>query len=137
MKKIEKKVHINAPVAKVWEVLTQPQYLEQWLLMPTTFVAEAGKDFTFTGDMGEGPFPINCSVKEIVENKKLVYTWRMPNFEGDTEVSIELEGNGETDVTLVHSGWENIGAMQDEMVEGHDKGWDERFVHKLKEVAEG
>jgi uncharacterized protein YndB with AHSA1/START domain len=85
--------------------------------------------------MGEGPFPINCCVKELVENKKLVYTWRLPDFEGDSEVSIDLEGNGETELTLTHTGWENIGAMGDDMYQGHNKGWDEKLA-KLKDVAE-
>ncbi|MCB0720889.1 MAG: SRPBCC domain-containing protein [Ignavibacteriae bacterium] len=134
MKKIEKKVHINAPVSKVWQALINTEQLAQWL-MPNDFVSEVGKSFAFTGDMGEGPFPINCTIKELVENKKLVYTWRLPEFEGDSEVSIELEGNGETDLTLTHTGWENIGPLGESMSEGHNKGWDEKLA-KLKEVAE-
>ena len=134
MKEVEKKVHINAPVSKVWQALTDTTQLAQWL-MPNDFVAEVGKEFVFTGNMGEGPFPINCLIKELIENKKLVYTWRLPEFEGDSEVTIELEGNGETDLTLTHTGWENIGALENDMFEGHKKGWDEKLA-KLKEVAE-
>lgn len=136
MKKIEKKVHINAPTSKVWEVLTNPEYIEQWMMMPTDFKAEEGNNFTFEGEMDGNKFPISCTLKEIDVNKKLVFSWKMPNFEGDTKVSIELDGNGETDVTLVHTGWENLGENQDMMIEGHNAGWDQRFVEKLKEVAE-
>ncbi|MEO8231559.1 MAG: SRPBCC domain-containing protein [Ignavibacteriota bacterium] len=134
MKPIEKKVVINAPVAKVWKALTDPDKIEQWMMMPNNFKPQLNSDFIFNAEMDGNHFDIKCKVLEISENKKLVYSWSAPFFEGNTIVSIQLSGNdGKTELTLIHSGFaEN----QKEVQENHSKGWDMRFVAKLKEAVE-
>jgi len=134
MKPIEKKVLINAPVAEVWKALTDPDKIEQWMLMPNNFKPKLNHEFVFNAEMDGNTFDIKCKVLEIAENKKLVYSWSAPFFEGNTTVSIQLKGdhNG-TELVLIHSGWaEN----QKEVSDNHSKGWDERFVEKLKETVE-
>ena len=133
-KPIEKKVVINAPVNKIWKALTESDKIEQWMLMSNTFKPVLNNQFVFKGEMNGNKFDIKCKVLEMEENKKLVYSWSGPFFEGSTIVSIQLKGNkGGTELTLIHSGWaEN----QKDVRESHSKGWDERFVEKLKEVIE-
>jgi uncharacterized protein YndB with AHSA1/START domain len=140
MEAIEKKVLINAPVSKVWKALTDPRELEKWMLMTTDFSAEKGKKFIFcTNDPGEnwdGVF--DCRVEEVVENKRLVYTWNASFINADTLVTIVLKkSNGKTEVTLTHTGWEKLGANQEQTRNSHSEGWDIRFVGKLKEIIEG
>ena len=133
MEKIEKKVTINASAEKVWAALTEPDKLGEWMLMPTTFEPVVGKEFTFKAESSEKwDGLILCTVKEVEVNRKLVYTWD-PGINAETLVSILIsEKNGQTDITLIHTGWENLPAeMRPQLIEGHSKGWDERFVAKL------
>ncbi|MFI5237682.1 MAG: SRPBCC domain-containing protein [Ignavibacteriales bacterium] len=134
MKAIEKKVVINAPVSKVWEALTESGKIQEWMLMSNTFKPELNRDFVFNGEMNGNIFDIKCKVLELEKNKKLVYSWSAPFFEGDTKVSIHLKDvNSRTELTLTHSGFaEN----QKEVQESHSKGWEERFVEKLKALVE-
>jgi len=136
MGKIEKHVIINAPTDKVWKVLTEPGQLGEWMMMPTTFVPVVGKEFTFkaeNSDKWDGI--IYCTVKEIEINRKLVFTWN-PGIDAETLVTILIsEKEGQTYLTLIHTGWENLPAeMRPQLIEGHSKGWDERFVQKLLEI---
>ena len=135
---IEKKLTVNAPVNKVWVALTNPKELQQWMMMSTNFEPTAGKDFTFQAEASEewdGVF--KCSVKEVVENKKLSYTWDTAFINAETLVEFELTENGDkTELSLVHSGWDKMTANQEETRKSHSDGWDLRFVQKLKEVVE-
>jgi uncharacterized protein YndB with AHSA1/START domain len=138
MEPILKKVTINAPATKVWKVLTDPAKVEAWMLMETTFLPQKGKDFTFKAEPNENWDGIfKCSVKEIVENKRLVYTWDTGFINAETIVSFELKETGnQTEVTLIHSGWEKMTANQEQTKSSHIEGWDVRFIGKLKELLE-
>ena len=134
MKAIEKKVVINAPISEVWKALTDPGKIEQWMLMPNNFKPELNREFLFNAEMDGNHFDIKCKVLEISENRKLVYSWSGPFMEGNTTVSIQLLGkDGKTELILIHSGFT---ANQGEVKESHSKGWDLRFVEKLKETVE-
>ena len=139
MEPILKKVTINAPVSKVWKALTDPAEIGKWMLMQTTFLPQKGKNFTFKSEPTEnwdGVF--KCSVKEVIENKKLVYSWDSNFINAETIVSFELKEIGkQTEVTLIHSGWEKMEANQEQTKSSHIEGWDVRFIVKLKEVVEG
>ena len=138
MEPILKKVTINAPVSKVWKALTDPAEIEKWMLMQTTFLPQKGKNFTFKSEPTEnwdGVF--KCSVKEVIENKKLVYSWNTNFINAETIVSFELKEIGkQTEVTLIHSGWEKMAANQEQTKSSHIEGWDVRFIGKLKELLE-
>ncbi|HKI77954.1 MAG TPA: SRPBCC domain-containing protein [Ignavibacteriaceae bacterium] len=137
MEKIEKKVTINAPASKVWQALTDQDKLKEWMMMPTTFEPVVGKEFTFKAEGMEGwDGYFHCTVKEVEEKKKLVYTWNSGMINADTMVTILIsENNGKTELTLIHTGWEKLTAeMRSQMIEGHSKGWDERFVKNLSEL---
>jgi uncharacterized protein YndB with AHSA1/START domain len=139
MEKIEKKVTINASAKKVWKALTDQNELKEWMLMPTTFEPVVGKEFTFKAERMEGwDGFFHCRVKEVEVYKKLVYTWNSGMINADTLVTIQVSEKGEkTEVTLIHTGWEKLPAeVRKQMIEGHSKGWDLRFVEKLKEVAD-
>ena len=140
MNVIEKKITVNAPLSRVWKALTDPEELSQWMLMQTTFVPEINKDFTFKTYPGqEMQAFFKCKVIEIVQNKKLSFTWNMNSMDADTLVTIELKQAGnQTELTLVHTGWDNLPSeTAEQMKESHSKGWDLRFCEKLKELIEG
>lgn len=129
MEKIEKKVTINVPVEKVWRALTEPDKLGEWMKMSTTFEPVAGKDFTFKTTASEKwDGIIYCKVSEIEINRKLAFTWN-PGIDADTLVTILIsDNNGQTDVSLTHTGWEQLPAeMRPQLMKDHNSGWDERI----------
>jgi uncharacterized protein YndB with AHSA1/START domain len=56
---------------------------------------------------------------------RLVYLWHLRFDRSDaTEVEVSFEPAGEgTDVTIVHRGWERLGAVADERRERNRRGW--------------
>jgi uncharacterized protein YndB with AHSA1/START domain len=130
MKIIRKEIVINAPIAKVWEHITDPQKIAGWL-MPNDFEPKAGKEF-FMDCNEQGR--ISCVVKEIVPPHKLAYSFQSKVTQVETLVAITLakEGRG-TRLTLVHSGWDALPPEQQGITDLFGGGWDAR----LKVLAEG
>ena len=108
------------------------------MLVPTNFEPEIGRDFTFTGMVEENwDGIIRCKVKEMVKNKRLSFTWNSALIGTDTVVTIELASRGkQTELTLVHSGWDKVLANA-EMIRGHhDEGWELRLNQEIKKLVE-
>ena len=135
---LEKKILLNAAVSRVWKALTDPDELGKWMLMQTDFEAVVGKNFTFKTEPNENwDGVISCTVKEIEENKKLVFTWNAAIVNAETVVSIELKNvGGKTELTLTHSGWDDLPANKEESKKSHSEGWELRIMHKIKELVE-
>ena len=120
MKIIKREILIDAPVAKVWEHITDPQKIAGWL-MPNDFEATVGKIF-FLDCQHQGK--ISCSVKEIVPQQKLVYSFESKVTKVETLVTITLAKEGKTTrLTLVHSGWDALPPGEQAIAEGFDGGW--------------
>lgn len=131
MKVIRKEIVIDAPPAKVWGHITDPDKIAGWL-MPTDFAAEVGRGFSMhCGTQG----PITGEVTEVIPLKKLVYTWTSALIKAETTVTITLtEENGKTRLVLEHSGWQTP-PTDPEVVDEHDKGWAKHLRSLQDEVA--
>lgn len=105
MKIVRKEILINAPISKAWEYIIDPAKIAEWL-MPNDFEPREGKEFSLDCDE-QGK--ISCVVKEIIPQRKLVYSFRSKVTKIDTLVTITLakEGNG-TRLILTHTGWEEL-----------------------------
>lgn len=109
------KWHFPHPVEKVWECLTNPELVSQWL-MKNDFKPIVGHKFNFhTKPIPKMSFDgiVYCEVLEIVPGKKLVYTWKggpKPGVIGlDTVLTWTLSPEGEgTRVVLEHSGFKGF-----------------------------
>jgi len=120
MKIIKGEIVIEAPVSKVWEHITDPQKIADWL-MPNDFEATVGKKF-FLDCPHEGI--ISCVVKEVVPNEKLVYSFQSKTPKADTLVTITLAQEGKaTRVTLVHSGWDALPPAEQGQADNYGGGW--------------
>ena len=130
MKQIKKEIVISAPAAKVWEHITDPKKIAGWL-MENDFEPKVGKEFSMSCNT-EGE--IACVVKEIVPERKLVYSFRSDDIPVETLVTITLvrEGNG-TRLTLVHSGWDALPPDQQRIADPYDGGW-AGFLEKLQDL---
>ena len=124
------------PKERVWEYLTKPELMEQWL-MKNDFQPIVGLDFQFKTN----PIPsldfdgiFYCKVLEIVPFKKLSYSWKSGPGDGkitlDSVVVWKLEPTEKgTEVFLEHSGFakkENL-----DFYKGLSHGW----VEKLQNIA--
>jgi uncharacterized protein YndB with AHSA1/START domain len=120
----------------VWEYLTKPELMEQWL-MKNDFQPVVGLDFQFR----TGPIPsldfdgiFYCKVLEIVPFKKLSYSWKSGPGAGritlDSVVVWQLQATDKgTELLLEHSGFakkENL-----DFYNGLMAGW----LEKLQNIA--
>jgi uncharacterized protein YndB with AHSA1/START domain len=129
----------NAPIDKVWTALTNNDELKNWYFKLEEFKPELGFKFDFLGGPDEGPQYLHlCEITELVEGKKIAYTWRYDNYPGNSTVRWELFDKGEqTLLRLTHEGVhtfeENGPNFKKESFNG---GWT-YFVHTaLKEYLE-
>lgn len=127
-KKIQHLFTFQQPREVVWDYLTKPELLEQWL-MPNNFKAVVGHKFQFTA-RAQPRFGfdgnIYCEVLEIVPLKTLSYSWRGGN--GAEKVSLDsivtwtlTEKASETELLLVHSGFKGMRNFIAYLV--MNKGW--------------
>jgi len=120
MKIIRKEIVIAAPVAKVWEHITDSKKIAGWL-MPNDFQASVDREFFMDCKDTGRTF---CKVKEIVPEQKLVYSFQSKVTQVETLVTITLAREGKnTRLTLVHTGWDALPPDQQGVADNFDSGW--------------
>ena len=111
------KWHLPHQPEKVWECITNPELLGEWL-MKNDFKPVVGHKFNFhTKPIPKMGFDgiVNCEVLEITPGQKLVYTWKGGPKPGvvelDTILIWTLTARDEgTEIILEHKGfkgWKN------------------------------
>lgn len=95
---------IEAPVARVWKALTDIQDLQQWLPFFPDFKPEVGFKTRFLLGSDEAHQYVHlCTVKEVVADKKLTYSWHYEGHPGYSNVTFELFADGDkTKLKLTH-----------------------------------
>lgn len=123
----------NAPSDLVWKAIANAEHLKQWWLDVPGFKAEVGYKFDFRG--GPEQYHHLCEVKEVIEGKKLSYSWRFAEFPGDSLVTWELFPDGDrTRLVLTHSGIETFrGDIHPEMKRENFMGWGHVLDKMLKD----
>ena len=128
MASIKHQFSFSHPPAAVWEYLTTPELMEQWL-MKNNFESIVGHEFQFTTK----PIPqlnidgiFHCKVLEIVPLKKLSYSWKAGPGDGkislDTLVEWTLQPTDKgTDLFLEHSGFSETKNLA--LYTGMTDGW--------------
>jgi uncharacterized protein YndB with AHSA1/START domain len=113
---IKHQFSFSQPPEKVWDYLTDPELLAQWL-MPNNFKLVVGHQFQFkakpklnlrfNGD-------IYCEVREIVLYEKLVYSWKggmskeNPSLDSIVTWTLVRSENGGTILNLEHKGFKGL-----------------------------
>jgi len=124
--KIVIKKLIAAPVAKVFAAWSKPEIMQHWFFPPQMdWSAQAANEFKvggwYTLEMkgNDGTtYKHTGEYKEIIPNKKIVFTWNSHVVSG-TLVTVELHEVAEkTEITLTHDLFPN-----DEVREKHQNGW--------------
>ncbi len=113
------------PPNEVWEYLTKPELIEQWLVK-TDFKPIVGQKFRFANscEAADGlPHFTFCEVLEIIPYKLLSYSWQ----KGTTEKEIKLHSvvtwtltgkDKGTELKLRHDGFTHM----EDMI-AHTEGW--------------
>jgi uncharacterized protein YndB with AHSA1/START domain len=116
--------------SEVWEYLTRPELIEQWL-MKSDFKPIPGHKFRFTfqpkpGSQYEGI--VHSEVLEVLPFTRLSYTWngrtqdKSRNF-NSTIVWLLIPKDNGTELQLQHNGFE---MMEDILI--HTNGWKNCFT---------
>jgi uncharacterized protein YndB with AHSA1/START domain len=110
---------------EVWEYLTRPELIEQWLTQ-NDFQPVVGHKFQFTSkpkNDGDKPSHAYCQVLELIPYKLLSYSWRKGT--SDKEISVDsvvtwtlTPKNSGTELKLKHGGFK---LLEDFMA--HENGW--------------
>ena len=128
----------DAPIEKVWKAITDRDQMKQWYFDLQSFKPEVGFEFQFTGGNEDRTYIHICKVLEVIDRKKLKYSWRYEGFEGNSFVSFELFPEGEkTRLKLTHEGLETFPAdTPDFDKKNFVAGWTEIIGSNLKKFVE-
>jgi uncharacterized protein YndB with AHSA1/START domain len=136
---------LNAPVARVWEALTDVDQMREWFLpcwredqfSGPQFKPEVGFEFEFVVEKEGTHYHHLCKVVEVVPQKKIAYTWRYKGEPGDSLVTIELfpESNM-TRLRLTHEGLETFPKTPAYARKNFEQGWTAIIGTELKQFVE-
>lgn len=127
----------QAPVERVWKAITNKDDMKHWYFDIKEFKPEAGFEFQFTGQNEGISFLHLCKIIEVIPGKKLKYSWRYKDHEGNSFVTFELFPEGDkTRVRLTHEGLETFPQTKDFKKENFQMGWNELIGKLLKEYTE-
>lgn len=134
-------IEIAAPREQVWQALTRPDLVVQWMGC-LRFRGEAGHIFYLQPDQArrradDVTDAIACRIEILDQPRRLSFSWGFPDVP-DTYVDIRLRRIvGGTHVRLVHSGWDQFEDRETEAVRGGlGSAWHSVALPALKAVAE-
>ena len=124
-KEIKQSWFLKQTPQEVWDYLTKPELIEQWL-MKTDFQPVKGHKFRFTfTPKAESPYDgmVQCEVLEVKPFSKLSYSWNGSSNNGNRNYNSEVvcilvpKENG-TELQLLHNGF-----IFPEDIANHTNGW--------------
>ncbi len=127
----------NAPVARVWQALTDVDQMRQWYFDLKEFRPEVGFEFEFVVEHEGNNYHHLCKVTEVIPQKKIAYTWRYKGEPGNSLVTLELFGGGEkTRLKLTHEGIESFPKTPAYARKNFEAGWIAIIGSELKQFVE-
>jgi uncharacterized protein YndB with AHSA1/START domain len=127
----------NAPVGKCWQALTDVDQMRQWYFDLKEFRPEVGFEFEFVVEHEGNSYHHLCKVTEVIQQKKIAYTWRYKDEPGNSLVTFELFGEGEkTRLRLTHEGIESFPKTPAYARKNFEAGWTAIIGSELKRFVE-
>ena len=131
---------LDAAPAKVWRAITEPEFLKRWMAPGDDFkipVAEVelrvGGHYHIIMHSPDGQVhDVSGSYREIVPNRKLVYTWAWkttPDRQSVVTIALRASGTG-TELTLRHEEFADAEAR-----DHHQMGWNGCLARLEKAAA--
>ncbi len=124
---------INRPIHRVWQALTDPAMLSQWMFFETSdFQATVGHTFQFRSKMEQWTGVIDCEVLAVEAPHRLSYSWATEGWQGGrhhTVVTWTLTESkpGITQLQLEQSGFDPAATQE---IGGARYGWS----HQLNQL---
>ncbi|NQU87194.1 MAG: SRPBCC domain-containing protein [Mariniphaga sp.] len=125
----------SVPLLKVWKAVTDPKEMKKWYFDIPDFTLEIDFKFSFEGGTDKREYIHLCKITEVNEYKKLSYSWKYKGIQGETNVSFELEDEGNsTTLKLTHSGLESFPANNPDLSwNSFYEGWSYLIGTSLKD----
>lgn len=116
---------LNASVADVWKAITDKDQMEHWYFDLAEFKPEVGFKFQFTGGKEGRSYLHLCQIIDVIDARRLTYSWRYDGYKGSSFVSFELLAEGDkTRLTLIHEGLESFPASNPDFAkQNFVEGW--------------
>lgn len=114
----------DAPIARVWDAITDVDQMRDWYFDLKEFRAEVGFEFEFAVEHEGNSFRHLCRVIEAVPHKRIAYTWCYAGEEGESVVTFALSAEGErTRLKLTHEGLETFPDRPAYARKNFEAGW--------------
>ena len=136
---VSKSVIINANQEKVWNALTNPEIIKEYLFGTETITDwKVGSEIVFQGAYNEHKYRDHGVILENIPNKKLSYSYwsgfsgleDKPENYSTVTYTLANKGNNQTELTWTQKGYAN------EQVYEHSKSGMSAFLDSVKKVAE-
>lgn len=130
---------IESKTSSVWRAITDNEQMKLWYFDLPGFKAEVGYQFEFIGSTEDGiPYVHQCEITEVVQNKKLTYTWLYEGYTGSSSVTFDLTDYGNsTLVKLTHIGVETFPSDNGDFSKANFvAGWTHIIKIALKDYVE-
>ena len=128
----------NAPVARVWEALTDVDQMREWYFDLREFKPQVGFEFDFVVEHEGNSYHHLCRVTEVIPEKKIAYTWRYKDEPGNSLVTFELfSEDDKTRLKLTHTGIETFPKTPAYARKNFEAGWTAIIGSELKQFVEG
>lgn len=129
---------LDAPVEKVWKVLTTQKDMEHWFFEIDEFELKEGYTFTFYDGGEEEKYLHICKILVVVPSNKFSFSWEYEDIEGVSTVTFYLQKKDDrTLIRLVHEGTENFRTDNPNFsAESFERGWNDIINISLKEYVE-
>jgi uncharacterized protein YndB with AHSA1/START domain len=136
MDPIRHSILINAPIETVWRILTLPEQVAVWV-GAIGFQPHVGAKFEFHAPpQGQWDGITYSEITHIEPLQRLVFTWAVPNTPVTTVEFTLRQVGAQTEVTLVHSGWDQFPPEVKPIRDGLDNGWGGHVLPQLKQAVE-
>ena len=133
---VKHKVLIEAPIAKVWEVLIAPKFIRQWDSLPEDFAdyyLEVGREIEWAGSS-------KLTVTEMIAHERIkmslyVYRWELPPSAYDIGYTYSISPDGENTQLSIEIG--DFGVLENgEEYYNASEEFAEKSLKKIKALAE-
>ncbi len=146
MKQVKNTIDIQAPAAKVWDILTQPKYTTQYMFGCSTVSDWKAGDTLLWQMNHEGTMitPVSGKIVEIMPNIKLVYTVIDPSAPYEQTEANHLrvtynllQQDDYTSLEVIQDGFETAanGEQRYTDVYNNGEGW-QPILDQIKQIAE-
>ena len=132
---VERSIWIDAPRERVWQAVTDPEQVAQWLL-PPTLGAQMKRDDSGKISVCMGDMDIAIAILEAVDPPRQFTSRSLPDRLIATTYTLEEEKGG-TRVTVTMSGFESLPEdARQERLGPSGTGW-EKALENLKAYVDG